>query len=84
MIISIDDRLQSLYFELKKLGYDVHRVSENVRCDTVIYSGQDTHIADLNVTCSDGNNGAFLINGDHMRGEEISNMIRNRLYSSLF
>lgn len=84
MIISIDERFQSLFNGLKSMGYEVYSLSDNINSEAVIYSGGDTHITSLNLSLPGSDDGVFLINGDNRSTAEIDNMIRNRAYSSLF
>lgn len=83
MIISIDDRLEKLYSDLKFRNYDVHRFSEGVPGDVVIYSGDTTHLRSLNSGYSQ-DSGVFLIDGDNIMAGDIERIIKCRTYSSLF
>jgi hypothetical protein len=85
LVISIDDRLVEIYNELKNIGYEVHKSSENVCSDVVIYSGAYTHLNSINpLDCPNRDAGVFLINGDGKAVNEIDNMVKYRIYSSLF
>jgi len=85
MIISVEDRFDELYNNLKGLGYDVYRFSENVPSEVIVYSGGSTHIGALdNSLFTACENGAFLINGDNLSYYEVDGMIKNKAYSSLF
>lgn len=85
MIISLEDKLEKLYHDLKNMGYEVHWLSENVASDVIIYSGNETHIESLNVPKSSvSSGGVFLINGDNLNVSEILKIIKNRTYTSLF
>lgn len=85
MVISVDDRFTSLINELDRMGYEVHRFSENIKSDIVIYSGESGTLFSLYslVPVSDAR-GVFFINGDNKSGMEICSIISNRSYSSIF
>lgn len=85
MIISIDDSLSSLYEELKSMGYEIYKLSENIVSDTVIYSEGINNSAPLysSFPCGSGK-GVFLVNGDNKNCAEILGVINRRAYSSLF
>lgn len=85
MIISVEDKYDWLYDELRSMGHEVYRFSENVPSDVIVYSGMSTHITSLNnLQVTNNGIGAFLINGDGKSGPEINSMITNKSYSSLF
>ena len=85
MIISVEDKFDSLYNELKKRGYTVYKFSEHKVSDVVIYSGQSTRLTSLNTPeVSANDRGVLLINGDFQNIEQIENIIKNKTYSSLF
>jgi hypothetical protein len=84
MIISVEDRFNGLYNDLRKMGYDVRRLSENASCDVTIYSGQNTHINSLGSGIGGDSGGVLLINGDYKNAVEIDSIIRTKTYSSLF
>lgn len=85
MIISVDDNLLQLYNDLKSMGYDVHKMSEKVMSDTLIYSGQRNNFTSIYATFpAQDERGVFIINGDNKTSNEIINMIKERSYSSLF
>jgi hypothetical protein len=85
MIICVDDNLVQLYDELKSMGYDAHKMSESIMCDTVIYSGQKSNLSSVYTSLPAGDDrGVFIINGDNIGANEIVDMIKGRAYSSLF
>ncbi|KPU42943.1 hypothetical protein OXPF_37120 [Oxobacter pfennigii] len=85
MIISVEDRFEKLYMDLKAAGHEVYKLSENKTSEVVIYSGYNTHIAAINASSlTSGNTGVFLINGDNKDAYQIDSMLRNKTYSSLF
>lgn len=85
MVISIDDNLNSLYEELKGMGYEVHKLSEKINSDTVIYSEGLYNPTPVYSSLHSGNEkGIFLVNGDNKSFTEILNIINSRVYSSLF
>lgn len=85
MIVSVDDNLELLYMELKKGGYNVHKLSEKINSDAVIYSGWNTHIDSLGfISSSEYSTGVFLINGDNKNILDIDKILKTRVYSTLF
>lgn len=85
MIISVEDKFENLYKELKSMGYEVYMFSENVQSDIVIYSGENTRISSLNgINSTSNESGVFIINGDNKSGKEIEHMVKSKVYSSLF
>jgi hypothetical protein len=85
VIISIEDKFDSLYNELREKGYEVYRFSEGKVSDVIIYSGKTTHINSLTMAERYGDSeGAFLINGDNLGGAQVQDIIMSRSYSSIF
>lgn len=85
MIVSVEDKYEALYNELRGMGYKVYRFSDNMPSDVVIYCGSSTHLTSLNAsTITNASGGTFLINGDNKSAAEIDDMIRNKSYTSLF
>lgn len=82
MIISVDDNLNYLIGDLRRLGYTVYTLSQNHISDYVIYSGKNTHFSSISVTGS--SLGTMLINGDSLSTEQLLNIISSRSYSTLF
>ena len=85
MIISIEDKFDNLYNTFVNAGYDVHKFSEKIISDVVIYSGTITSITAINSsTLVDKEGGIFLVNGDNKSSLEIDEIIKSRSYSSIF
>lgn len=85
MVISVEDRLDKLYNELKKIGYDIYKFSDGVISDVIIYSGQYNSFSSINAAgIASSNTETFLINGDNLKAKDVQNIIETRLYSSLF
>jgi len=85
MVISVDEKLEDLYNELKSMGYEVYKFGDNRASDVVIYSGKNNSFASLvNGGVPSNSGGAFLINGDNLRGEDVEIMIKNKAYSAIF
>lgn len=84
MVISIDDSLVDLYNQLKKLGYDVHKISENITSDAYIYSEKTTPLYKLNSMIEAKEGGSLMINCDNMDLKDIIYSIHHKTYTPLF
>ncbi|KRQ85956.1 hypothetical protein ABG79_02260 [Caloramator mitchellensis] len=84
MTISIDDRLENLFNELKNLGYDVHKFSERVISDAYIYSEKDIPLYQLNNSLSAKDTGSLIINCDNLSLNDIIYSLHHKTYSPLF
>jgi hypothetical protein len=84
-VISVEDRLDKLYNELKRLNYNVYKFSDGVVSDVVIYSGEYNSFNSISSAgIADSDTETFLINGDNLKGSDVQNIIETKLYSPLF
>ncbi|SEF98413.1 Uncharacterised protein family (UPF0180) [Caloramator fervidus] len=84
MIISVEDSLENIYQELKNLGYEVYKISQNIPSDIYIYSETNTPLIKLNSIIQAKDQGSFILNCDNMNLQDIIFSIHHKTYSPLF
>lgn len=71
---------------LEEQGYRIVDTTYDGYIDTILYNSEESSIGYLNVfdNVIDMNSGAFIVDINNKRGDEVIHIIENRSYTSLF
>ena len=84
--ILVNNISKDIIVALESRGYNVVDNNYEGYVDAIIYDSDNSSLSYLNVfdNVIDMNSGAFVVNVKNKSIDEISNMIENRSYTSLF